>query len=349
MAMKRFSLKYIPHLAGWTGLYLFWVIIFQKRALSFSRTATVELCYLIFIAANFYFTVYYTVPKYLYKKKYLEFAALFIFGLLIAAMLRVPLATYLNSHYFLIGKPQPTPSSLFIASFFNILIWTGCIVTIKVIRDRFRFQQYVESIEKEKSKAELDFLNAQLNPHFLFNSLHSIYGNIDKTNIAARKMLLTFSDMLRYQLYDCNNTSIAIEKELNYVKNYVALQRARKEEDLMVKINIDPNVKGLVVAPLLFICFVENAFKFVGATEANENQIDISFANSNNVLLFTCINTKERIPTNNIEEGGIGITNARRRLGLLYPNRHTLDITDNNRYYKVKLTIELNEIEMSDS
>ncbi len=113
---------------------------------------------------------------------------------------------------------------------------------------------------KEKEKAELDFLNAQFNPHFLFNSINSIYGHIDKHNASARNMLLTFSDMLRYQLYDCNSNCIIIDKEINYIKNYVALQQSRKEESLAVNLTIAENVKGFTIAPLLFIAFIEKCF-----------------------------------------------------------------------------------------
>ena len=164
----------------WIGLYIFWVMVFQKREFSFSRTATVEFCYLIFIAANFYLNIYYTIPVFLYRKKYALFATIMLAGILLSALLRVPLAMYLNKHYFLVGKSLPGYSSLFTDSLLNILIWVVCIVAGKLIIDRFYFQQYVDEMAKQKEAAELDFLNAQFNPHFLFNSINSIYGHIDK-------------------------------------------------------------------------------------------------------------------------------------------------------------------------
>jgi two-component system, LytTR family, sensor kinase len=344
--MKSNRLRYLPHVLAWAGLYLFWVTIFQKRSFAFSTTATIEFCYLLFVAANFYLNVYLLIPVLLYKQKYLDYALCFIAGISATALLRVPVATYLNEHYFLPGKPQPAASALFVASFINIFIWTVGIVCGKIIVDRLRFQQYVEEIKKEKSKAELDFLNAQMNPHFLFNSLHSIYGHIDKTNPTARKMLLTFSDMLRYQLYDCNHDSIPIEKELDYIKNYVTLQRARKEEDLVVNMDIDKNVRGLTIAPLLFICFVENAFKYVGSSDQHSSSVELSFSRLGKNLVFKCSNTKEPIPVTNMEHKGIGISNAKRRLALHYPGKHSLNIRDTSTHYHVELTIELNEMEM---
>lgn len=328
------------HILSWCGLYFFWVMVFQKRELAFSRTATVEFCYLIFIAANFYLNLYYAVPQFLYRKKYLAFVFIFIAGILIAALLRVPLATYLNKHYFLIGKQQPGFSHLFLNSLLNIFIWVVCLVAAKITIDRFRFQQYINEIEKQKEQAELDFLNAQFNPHFLFNSINSIYGHIDKHNTVARNMLLTFSYMLRYQLYDCNNNNIAIEKEMNYIRNYIELQKARSD-NVDVCLNIDENVKGFSIAPLLFIAFIENSFKYAGENGKAKKSIHILFEKENDALCFKCCNTKGENLINNIEHKGIGINNAKRRLALLYPKKHSLLIKDDVDFYDVNLKLQL--------
>src|SRR5690349_4446515 len=98
--MKANRLRYLPHIVGWTGLYLVWVMVFQKRAFAFTTTATIQLCYLLFVAANFYLNVYFLIPRFLYKQKYPEYAFCFIAGVAAAALLRVPLAIYLSAHYF---------------------------------------------------------------------------------------------------------------------------------------------------------------------------------------------------------------------------------------------------------
>jgi sensor histidine kinase YesM len=194
---------------------------------------------------------------------------------------------------------------------------------------------------KQKEQAELDFLNAQFNPHFLFNSINSIYGHIDKQNAIARNMLLTFSEMLRYQLYDCNSNTINIEKEIKYIKNYVALQKERRDDTIAINVSIDEDIKGFTIAPLLFIAFIENSFKYVGTAEETENCIDISLRKTNGVLNFRCYNTKDRDFKNNIEHKGIGINNAKRRLELLYGGKYDLDIEDRQNSYEVNLKIQL--------
>lgn len=208
--------------------------------------------------------------------------------------------------------------------------------------DRLRMQEKFELMQKEKERAELDFLNAQLNPHFLFNSLNLIYGSIDKQNNLARNMLLTFSDMLRYQLYDCSNEKVSIEKEMSYITNYVALQKARKSETLEVNLHIDTTVKHFTIHPLLFISFIENAFKYVSSNTDERNFIDIAFSLQDNFLHFNCVNSKEIQTEAGFEYKGIGITNIKRRLSLLYPDNHFLDIEDNGNTYRVTLKLKVN-------
>jgi len=326
----------------WIGLYLLWVVVFQKRAFSFSRTMTIQFCYLLFIAGNYYFNVYYVVPVFLYRKKFAAFALLFLAGIVAASLLRVPLATYLSQHYFAPGKPPPGLSQLFFNSLINIFIWTICLVSGKLIVDRIRFQKYIEVIEKEKMKNELDFLKAQFNPHFLFNSINSIYGNINKSNSTAREMLLTFSEMLRYQLYECNTSVISIEKEISYIRNYISLQQIRKPENLSIQLNVSEDVRGITIAPLIFMAFIENSFKYVSNHEDRLNEVQISLARSNNQLFFKTFNTKENVNGREmIDPGGIGIANVKRRLELLYPGKHALMIQNNDHSFEVMLNLEV--------
>lgn len=328
-------------MALWVFLYFFWILIFQKRAFAFSRTMTVEFCYLLFVAGNFYFNTSINIPFFLYKRKYILFAVLFLAGIIAGSIARVPLALYMNRHYFNPSGPAPSLPDLFFNSFINIFIWTLCLVAAKLIIDRIRFQQYVENIKNEKYRAELDFLKAQFNPHFLFNSINSIYGHIDKSNRTARNMLLTFSEMLRYQLYDCNTETISIDKELNYIKNYIALQQTRKEESLIVTLDVDKDIKGFKIAPLLFIAFIENCFKYVSDDEERENKVAISLKKAGDVLEFRAFNTKEPANNSRIDHKGIGIANVKRRLELLYPGRHNLIIGEQEQSHEVILKLQL--------
>jgi len=339
--MQTAKYRIWAHIATWSLLYLFWVMVLQNRSLTFSRTLTVQFCYLAFIAGNYYFNLFFTIPRHLYRRKYALFGLSLIGGIVAGSLLRTLLALYMTKHVFQPGGAQPAFLSVFYNSLLNIAFWTIVILAGHLVIEKIRFRKYIDTIEKEKTKNELDFLKAQFNPHFLFNSINSIYGHIDKTNPTARNMLLTFSEMLRYQLYECNVDAISIDKEVHYIRNYVALQQIRKEEDLVVRLAISKEIKGFSIAPLLFIAFIENAFKYV-STGADENKVEIMLdKKEENVLSFRVFNTKERNTGNAIRDRGIGIVNVRRRLELLYPERHDLQIKDSDRTYEVNLEIRL--------
>jgi len=325
----------------WAALYLFFVFILQNRVITLSRSLTVQFCYLVFIAANYYFQVLYGIPRFLHRKQYLLFVTLLITGIAVTAALRVPLVVYMNSHVFPSGNNNQGLIDIFYSSLLNIAIWTIIILSIKLMLDRMRLQQRLDKMEKEKAKAELDFLNAQFNPHFLFNSINSIYAHIDKHNPTARNMLLSFSEMLRYQLYDCNTNYISVDKEMSYIRNYVAIQQARKESRVQVCLTVGDSVTGFFITPLLFIAFIENAFKYVSDHEEKDNRVVIAFERKDNELLFYCHNTKETRNGSSIEHKGIGIANARRRMALQYPGRHALNIVDHEDIYEVTVNLQL--------
>jgi two-component system LytT family sensor kinase len=326
----------------WVGLYLCWITLFRDRVFTVTRTLTVQFCYLLFVAANYYAQVYYAIPRLLNRRKYLAFALFLPGAIVLSALLRTPLAIWLQVTFFRPGSPAQDPGVVFRDSFLNIFIWVMCLVAIRLVLEKIWFRQYIDTMEKERIRNELDFLKAQFNPHFLFNSINSIYGHIDRKNGKARNMLLSFSEMLRYQLYECDVDNIVIEKEIQYIRNYVALQQERKEENCLVQVDIPENVRGFTIAPLLLITFVENAFKYVSNYEDRENKVIISLYREGEQLLFRAYNTRDEDGVRlEMEKGGIGIANARRRLDLQYPGKHQLEITDGGESYEVLLHLNI--------
>lgn len=334
--MKINKLAY--HLVFWLSAYLFWIFIFRNGTLVLTHAITIQFCYLLFIAVNYYFNAFYAIPFLLNKKKYILFSVCFIAGIAVTAGLRVPVSAWVNVNLF--NNPLPADKTqVFYNSFINILFWVVIILAGKMIADKIRAQLYIEQIEKEKSANELNFLRAQFNPHFLFNSINSIYGHIDRSNKGARDMLLTFSDMLRYQLYECNAEKIELQKEIDYIKNYITLQKSRMDERVQVCFcanDIEENVK---VAPLIFITFIENAFKYVGFNESKENRVEINLQYVPGKLVFRVFNTKDSFIVTDERSAGLGIINTRRRLELLYPERHLLEIKDSEASYDTTLTL----------
>lgn len=198
-------------------------------------------------------------------------------------------------------------------------------------------------LEQENIKAELTYLKSQINPHFLFNSINLIFGYIDKSNQEARDTLLKFSEILRYQLYETNVVGIRIEKEVNYIRNYIALQRMRKSDKLKVVFEVDDNVRDFEIPPLLLIFFIENAFKHISSHESIPNYITIRLSFENDTFFFICENSVDLVKDKpSYSDSGIGIRNVSRRLELMYPGFHELIITELPDRYRAHLSLKLN-------
>lgn len=332
--------KIIYHLAFWLLAYLFWIFIFRNSTLVLTRAITIQFCYLIFIAANFYFNEVYAIPFLLNNKKYVKFGLCFILAITVTAVLRVPVSFLVNTYLFKAADFHFNFLTIFYNSFVNILFWVVIILAGKMIADKIRSQRYIEQIEKERAANELNFLRAQFNPHFLFNSINSIYGHIDKSNKGARDMLLVFSEMLRYQLYECNVEQIALVREVNYIRNYITMQKSRINENISVSFKTEEISAGLEIAPLLLIVFIENAFKYLGFNEGRENIVDISLKYHDGNLIFRSFNTKDALIGSQPEKSsGLGIANAKRRLELIYPGKHSLEINEQEASYEITLTL----------
>lgn len=331
--------KISPLITGaWVIFFFAWFIFFPNKALAIRQSATVSFCYLIFIFLNYFLHIRYSVPQLLNHKKYVFFILAILTSVLISSLLRIPVVKFMNNYVFL-SSAAPSALSIFKDSFLNILIAIVCMLFSRILLEKIQLQQFVRQIEIAKDKTELDFLKAQFNPHFLFNSLHSIYGHIDKNNHTARKMLITFSDMLRYQLYECNENFVDIAREMNYIRNYVTLQRSRVEENLIIEMDIDESLNGHRIIPLLLITFVENAFKYVSNHDQQPNWIRIRLSRDPSGLFFQVANSKEKSSRRAESAGGIGIANAKRRLCLLYPDRHEFSIQELPELFEVNLKL----------
>jgi two-component system LytT family sensor kinase len=328
----------------WIALFVLWVAVFQNNTLAFSRTVGIQFCYLVFIALNFYFSSFLTIPRFLNQKKYVLFTFTGLIFVIITSWMRAEFALFINTHFYHVPAKNIDFPVLYANSLLNIFAWTVVLIAGKVIADKIKQERYTEAIEKEKVVNELNFLRAQHNPHFLFNSLNSIYFQIDKTNPKAREMLMLLSEMLRYQLYDCTAERIAIDKEISYLENYITLQQFRFSENYKIDFRADSDVSNFMIAPLLVIPLIENAFKHVSHFSNKVNEINVRLYMKNGSLVSNISNTVERAPElPAAPAGGIGLKNLRRRLELLYPGKSELITDSNDPYYSATLTLKTDE------
>jgi len=302
---------------------------------------TIEFCYLIFITADYYIINYFIVPAFLFKRKYILFITGILMTIFLSAWGRSVIAFNMSLYYFHLPGNIDFPD-LFLHSLINITLWILLITVGKMMIERSQAQSQLEILEKERVKNELDYLKAQINPHALFNSLNTVYGHIEKNNQVARNTLLQFSELLRYQLYDCSEEKVSLENEIAYLKNFISFHRLRKDETLLVSLHIGQIEPGLQIAPLLLVVLIENAFKFVSNSSDKENKICIQISSDGNMLHSSISNTKEiqdAGPDN--KSKGIGVANLQRRLELLYKGKYEYRVTNETYIYKSFLTIDL--------
>ena len=334
-------MKYkLHHLFFWMMLFALWYFLrYEDYALPITAFK-VTLVKVADLALMVYITNYILIPRLLYRKKYMEFALYFIIMIVVSSALKMNILGHLTNNPILLNLAGNLKSRIYdnvIPHFFLVLSGAA----FKLMMDYTKMQQRMVEMAKEKAEAELNFLKSQINPHFLFNSLNSVYFLIEKNNAEARGALHKFSAMLRYQLYEMNGDKIAIEKEIDYLKDYVDLQKLRKDENYAVEFNCSPDVKGFSIEPLLLIPFVENAFKHISHQKNQLNFIKINLSMNNEAFHFAIENSKEAIEKSNDKHTGIGLANVKRRLELLYTGKHSLQIKHAADTYKVELELKI--------
>lgn len=296
-----------------------------------------------------YVLVYYQIPQLFNKGKYL----LFIVSLLGVAYLLSALGK-LSVLYIAqpliglealdesVGEVLTDPAYLIKVFTTSVYIPAVSLYFLKMTKERFMQQNQLISLEKEKQKSELDFLKAQMNPHFLFNTLNNIYSLSKNDSKKTPEMILKLSEILDYTIYECNEATVPVMKEWVLIENYVDLETLRYSDQLTILLEEQVDNKDARVAPLILISLVENAFKYSLKRVDGIPTIKVQLVIEEDLMNFEVFNTKGmNITESQRKDKGIGVHNTRRQLELQYPNRHTINIEDEPESYKVRLTIKL--------
>ena len=289
------------------------------------------------IVAAVYFNLKVLIPRFLNKSRFAEYL-MYVSGLgILAAIVNFSL------YDFVIDKLFP---SLYYISYFRVwelfLIMAGYLIFTSVI---FLIWQYASMLieRRDAARNELSALKAQINPHFLFNNLNTIYSMAEQKDKRTSEVILKLSDFLRYILYDTSCETIPLEKEVEIIRTYVGLQKERiNPEVTQVIFTTEGDFSGVNIAPLLLLPLAENCFKHGIGKSAGTIRIQISFDEKK--LVFKTENrVTPREKTNEQENGGIGITNVEKRLILIYPDRHTLEYNERDGIFRLEMTIELKQ------
>ena len=330
----------ILHVAAWLLFFSFPIIFINQRHNfidSFSgNNAWVYIKFCVLYMIIFYFNAYYLFPKLYFNKKYLLYS-LSIITLLVLVFMIKPFDQLIQ----VIRKPSGLGrgyffdiNSLFI---FFIVIYVG--ISLRTIKEWQLAEKRVILAEAEKANAELSFLKAQVNPHFLYNTLNNIYTLCITGNEKAAESILRLSHIMRYLTDEAEADFVSLQGELDCIDDFIALQRIRLGKKVTLVYEVTGNTQGYLISPLILMTFIENVFKY-GLSNHIETNIIIRIRIAANQISFYAQNTIFKNGNLN-ERKGLGISNTRQRLEHLYSGKHKLEIDDKNKRFTVSLLLEI--------
>lgn len=338
---NRIPIKY--HFIFWISYFILnvirWGSYYQDYWYSFkSNLVTVTLGMLLA-----YFHVYFLLPKLLFKKKIIGYILFFTIGLVIFYIVRTELIfIFINEN---VWPESQTPQKAYEFNHILVVILigiydVGLATTLKLTADWIYQRKRVENLQAVQLKTELQFLKAQIQPHFFFNTLNNLYALTLVKSKQAPDVVLKLSRIMEYILYDAKEPKVRLLSEIKYIQNYIDLEKLRFGEKVNVQIEMQGDVEQQVVPPLLFLPFIENCFKH-GTVNNDKLIIFITFKISNNNLLkFSVLNNYDTSHKNKTKHG-IGNQNVMRRLQLLYKDKFTLSTKTEEHNYIVELAVQL--------
>lgn len=325
--------------------FLFWLvfmialIILDRNELDLTTNVLSNMVLTIFFAAIAYTNILYLIPQYLFTRKTFLYVVFLIMGIVLITPVYISLQLLIYSHY-------PEKVNLYYTNISSIILLEFFVAIISllyaIIIDWMKKRSEVLELYTTNIETELNFLKTQINPHFLFNTLNSIYALSLKKSDEAPDLILKLSEIMRYMLYDCNEDNVSLDQEISYLKNYLDLEKFRKGNNNEIVFTVEGDPEGKTVAPLLFITFVENAFKH-GVNNVDNGYVTIHFRILEDRLYFEMENSvSPQIHLYKLRSGsgGIGLENVKRRLKLLYPGQHKLEVNKNIDKFRVELNIK---------
>jgi two-component system, LytTR family, sensor kinase len=332
--------RVLQHVLFWVAHVIFYGTLYGSFQENYVQTYTEELIYLPVKMAFTYFTLYVLLPKFLLKGDYLAFFTGFILASFLAGIVQRYIA--FTFHY-PIYYPEALSDPFFVApkiakTFAAMYPVAFSAVAIKLLKYWYTNQKAQQILTKEKLEAELKFLKTQIHPHFLFNTLNNLYALTLKKSDKAPETVLKLSELINYMLYECRSDEVALSKEIKFIQNYIDIEKMRYGDKLDVDLRVTGDVGERKIAPLILLPFVENCFKHGASENLQQSWVKVTIDSHADHMVIKVENSKTA--DNSIKrEEGIGIRNVKRRLDLLYPDKHELKIMDGTETFLVILSI----------
>jgi two-component system, LytTR family, sensor histidine kinase AlgZ len=313
----------------------------QGRYFEWEKATVFGISQLLFTMLIAYLNYFYFLPRYLVHKKMWRYLLEFLIPFAIIIAFRVHLQRFLVDGY--TYQRQYFYSTFYIVEISVISLFiTIFIGMVRFAADWFDLAAKQKEIENQRLTAELNFLKAQINPHFLFNTLNNLYYLAYTQSPNTTEVIAKLSQMMRYMIYDSNHQLVPMSKEIEYMQSYISLERLRLNNQIPIKFDIHGNPQEVLIAPLIFITFLENAFKHGVSNNHPGAWINILIQLNGKECTYQVENSKiTTVKPEAGEKSGIGLQNVKRRLELSYPERYQLTIDDKPDRFLVKLNITL--------
>ena len=328
------------HAFFWVAMVSFFLFIASANTkLTVEELLIVFVLYAVINISLFYLNFLVLIPRFLNKKQYGIYAIAILTSIVIYGFGKYGVALIFKQVVLSRSKGEVIGfGHFFLSTVFTSLVFLFLSTALKFTVDWFLNERIQRDLENQRLSAELAFLKSQINPHFLFNSLNSIYSLAYQRSETTPEAILKLSEIMRYMLYECNDNKVDLVKELQYLHSYIDLQKIRFGSKAFINFKVEGNILNQQIVPLLLIAFIENGFKH-GVASNPQTPIRLLIDVDEAHLHFYMQNKKH---TNNRDaSGGIGLNNVKRRLDLLYPGKYNLDIRDETDTYTVELSLVL--------
>jgi len=344
--------RWLTHVLFWSGLFILFAVLASLNSGTVKPHLILQLATLPSQMAAAYLLNYYQIPQLLYKKKYVLFAASLLLSIYAFSAWGRISVVYLAEPFIRTNFEQETikeilsdTAYLFSVYFASTYVFAFIMTLIRAVKLRYEEKHKIEILQKEKATNELKFLKGQIQPHFLFNTLNNLYALTLAKSDLAPKVVMKLSELLDFILYQSNQESIPISKEIELIQGFIDLETLRYGDKISVDFTHTIQNNNTQISPLLLLPLVENAFKHGASGSADTSKITIDLKVNTDQLYFEIYNTKpQTVASKSLTGSGIGTSNLKRQLEFNYPKRYTLEIDETSEDYLVKLQVELNTV-----
>lgn len=338
---NRVILLHVSFWCVYLSFFVYQITSYRRREFELSEAFVHAGVHVAFHMAIAYLNYFVLLPRFLERKKPWVYLIEFVVPFIVLLFVRIQVQRYMvdgythREHYFYstIYIVQTAATTLFIVLFVGML---------RFAKDWFEFEAKKKEVENEKLMAELNFLKAQINPHFLFNTLNNLYYLAYTKSDNTTEVIAKLSQMMRYMIYESNHPKVLLSREIEYMQSYVSLERLRLNNQIPIGFEVKGNPESVKIAPLILITFLENAFKHGVSGNNPKAWVNLTIELRDKECTYRVENSK--LPSVNSEAGeksGIGLQNVKRRLELSYPNQYQLTVNDTADKYSIELKLTL--------